>query len=208
MDDQRQPGVTDSSVTEDDLDREDMRRLVAGGDSALNNLMERHNGKLMSYLLRLVLNEEDTNDLAQETFVRVYLKRNDFDPRRRFSSWLYAIATNLARDRLRWRRRHPELSMDAEDDETGRSLREILPAQSVSPAEALFGAERAQIVQNAISELPENWRIPLILAEFEGRSHIEIGEILSCTPKAVEMRIARARKELRQSLASLMLEAL
>jgi RNA polymerase sigma-70 factor (ECF subfamily) len=204
------PGSAATSAIElnaDESDRDAMRRLAAGHDPALDELMSRHGSRLFHYILRLLHNEDDAEDVAQETFVRVYQKRMGFDPSRKLSSWLYAIATNLVRDKLRWQRRHPEMSMDAEDSETGQALGDILPAQSGSPGEAVACEERAALVREAVSSLPQNWRIPLVLAEFEGRSHIEIGEILSCTPKAVEMRIARARRELREKLGHLLQEA-
>jgi len=96
-------------TTLDDLDRSDMERLCKGGDSALNSLMDRHAEKLFHYLLRQLGNEQDAEDVAQESFVRVYQNRARFDPARKFSTWLYTIATNLSRDRLRYRARHPNL---------------------------------------------------------------------------------------------------
>src|SRR5258708_25202197 len=103
----------DSSEEQDALD---MARLAAGHDAALNDLMARHAEKVFHYLIRQLQNETEAEELAQETFVRVYQNRGRYDPRARFSTWLYTIATNLARDRWRWRRRHPQVSLDAEED--------------------------------------------------------------------------------------------
>ena len=96
----------------DDQDREDMSLLAGGHDVALNELMARHGEKLFHYLLRQLHNGSDAADLAQETFVRVYQNRTRYDPAHKFSTWLYTIATNLIRDRFRWHKRHPEISMD------------------------------------------------------------------------------------------------
>src|SRR2546423_4399884 len=98
----------------DEADRADMLRLCEGHDAALNQLMERHAPRLFNYLLRSLQNEDDAADLAQETFVRVYQNRTKFNPGLKFSTWLYAIASNLVRTRFRHRSRHPELSLDAE----------------------------------------------------------------------------------------------
>ena len=105
------PGATD------DQDRADMIRLSAGHDDALNDLMDRHGKKLFHYLARALQSEDDAADLAQETFCRVYQSRAKYNPRQKFSTWLYAIATNLVKDRYRYRTRHPQVSLDAENAE-------------------------------------------------------------------------------------------
>ena len=188
----------------DEQDVQDMSRLAAGHDAALNELMERHAEKLFHYLVRSLQNEEDASDLAQETFVKVYQSRMRFDPSQRFSTWLYAIASNLVKDRYRWRSRHPQVSLDAENDVTGDSFRNNLPAHDPTPSDGLQRAERADAVRCAVAALPEELRQPLILAEYEERSHAEIGEILGCSAKAVETRIYRARQQLRASLGGLL----
>ena len=185
-------------------DSRDMARLAAGHGAALNILMERHAEKLFHYLVRALQNEDDAADLAQETFVRVYQHRDKFDPGQKFSTWLYAIASNLVRDRYRWRKRHPQLSLDAPNEATGDDFGESLPAQTPSPSETAQTQERAEVVRCAVSALPEDLRLPLILAEYEEKSHAEIGGILRCSAKAVEVRIYRARKQLRASLGQLL----
>ncbi len=176
-----------------------MERLAAGHDAALNDLMERHGKPLFIYLLRILPTEAEAEDLAQEAFVRVHQHRAKFNPKLKFTTWLYAIATNLARDRLRWRSRRPEISLDAEPED-GTSLGDQLPFEAPSPAESSQLTERAQLVRAAIGRLSEDLRLPLILAEYEQLSQSEIGEVLGCSAKAVEMRIYRARLQLRQEL--------
>lgn len=188
----------------DELDAQDMRRLAAGQDGALNTLMERHAGKLFNYLVRCLQNEDDAADAAQETFVKVYQSRARFDSEQKFTTWLYAIAANLVKDRYRWRSRHPQVSLDAESDAAGASFRESLPGNDPLPHERVLAAERSAIIRRAVATLPEELRQPLILSEYEERSHAEIGAMLSCSEKAVETRIYRARQQLRISLSSLL----
>ena len=188
----------------DQQDGEEMARLAAGHGAALNHLMERHAEKLFHYLVRSLQNEEDAADLAQETFARVYQNRGKFDARHKFSTWLYAIASNLVRDRYRWRKRHPQLSLDAADEATGNALGELLPDPAPSASETAQRKERAEAVRRAVAALPETLRVPLILAEDEEKSHAEIGQILQCSAKAVEVRIYRARQQLRASLGQLL----
>jgi len=188
----------------DGQDAQDMARLVAGRDAALNDLMERHAEKLFHYLFRSLQDEADAADLAQETFVRVYQNRAKFDARQKFSTWLYAIASNLVRDRFRWRSRHRQVSLDAENEASGNNFRELLSGHEPSPSESLQAEERAEAVRRAVAALPEELRLPLILTEYEGHSQAEIGEILGCTPKAVETRLYRARQQLRVGLGKLL----
>jgi RNA polymerase sigma-70 factor (ECF subfamily) len=178
----------------------DMARLAGGHDPALNALMDRHGPTLFHYLVRSLQNQDDAADLAQETFARVYENRDKFDPRRKFSTWLYAIATNLVRDRFRWRARHPQVSLDAENPQTDVSLRDTLRAADIEPDQALEVRERSAAVRRAVAALPVDLRQPLVLAVYEGRSQADIGQILDCSAKAVETRLYRARQKLRESL--------
>lgn len=196
--------MSDEIAQLDERDRADMIRLVAGHEAALNELMERHAPKLFNYLVRSLQNEEDAGDTAQETFVRVYQNCAKFDASQKFTTWLYAIATNLMKDRYRHRTRHPQVSLDADNEATGEDFRESVPEHNPTPSESLQGAERVQAIRNAVVRLPEELRTPLILSEYEELSHAEIGGILKCTPKAVETRIYRARQQLRTSLAKLL----
>jgi RNA polymerase sigma-70 factor (ECF subfamily) len=182
----------------DDQDRQDMARLAAAHDSALNELMARHSERLYHYLLRVVQSDAEAADIAEEAFVRIYQNRGKFHSGNKFSTWLYTIATNLARDLQRHRARHPHVSLDAEH----QKFSEIIPAQYPGPGETMQSSETAKAVRQAIAALPEELRLPLVLAEYEDKSHAEIGAILQCTAKAVEMRIYRARQELRLPLAS------
>jgi RNA polymerase sigma-70 factor (ECF subfamily) len=196
--------VSDETAQLDECDRADMLRLAAGHDAALNELMERHAPKLFNYLVRSLQNEEDAADAAQETFVRVFQNRAKFDVNQKFSTWLYAIATNLVKDCYRHRSRHPQVSLDAENEATGEDFRKGVPGHNPTPSESLQGAERVVTIRNAVAQLPEELRTPLILSEYEELSHAEIGEILKCTAKAVETRIYRARQQLRTALGKLM----
>jgi RNA polymerase sigma-70 factor, ECF subfamily len=192
-----------SSGTPDDQDRLDMQQLASGHDAALNALMERHRERLFNFLYRELQNEAEAADLAEETFVRIYQKAQSYDPRHRFLTWLYAIAANLVRDRYRWRARHPAVSLDAPVGDSDQDWSSRLPDSSPDPSATLEARERAETVRRAVATLPEDLKTPLILAEYEGLAHAEIGQVLGCSAKAVEMRLYRARKQLKTELASL-----
>lgn len=186
----------------DEADQRDMERLVQGHDGALDDLMERHGQRLFHYLLRQ-LSASEAEDCTHETFVRIYLNRGKFRLGARFSTWLYTIATNLAHDCQRHKTRHPEVSVDAESEQEGGTLLETMADSGETPKEALLARERAGQVRQAVQALPEELREALILCEYENLSQQEIADILRCTPKAVEMRIYRARNLLRKALAGL-----
>jgi len=174
-----------------------MRSLADGNDSALNEIMERWVPRLAVYLTRYVGNPTDALDLTQETFVGVYRARNRYRPKARFSTWLFGIASNLARQRLRWRKRHPEAPLESES--------ETVPVPSlVSNKTGLTEMqlqERVEAVRNAIQTLPSDLREAVLLSEYEDLSHAEIATIMGCSVKAVETRLYRARAILRKILA-------
>jgi RNA polymerase sigma factor (sigma-70 family) len=184
----------------DALDQVDMEHLIAGHDVALNNLMERHATPVFHFLCRMVGNEDDANDLAQETFARVFKARASFRTNQKFSTWLFTIAANLARNHFRWRSRHPTVSLDAESGESEQTLGSSLAADDPAPSEQTLAAERAAAVRSAVGKLPEDLREAIVLCEWEERSVAEAAVILQTTPKAVESRLYRARQILRERL--------
>lgn len=189
-----------TSPDADAHDRADMERLMAGHDAALNDLMERHATPVFHFLCRMVGNEDDANDLAQETFVRVFKARESFRTNEKFSTWLFTIAANLARNHFRWRSRHPNISLETETGESEQTLGSTLPANSTAPDEEALASERAEAVRMAVKNLPEDLREAIVLCEWGERSVAEAGTILNATPKAVESRLYRARRILRENL--------
>jgi RNA polymerase sigma-70 factor (ECF subfamily) len=191
-----------SAQPADALDRADMERLAAGQDTALNDLMERHATPVFHFLCRMVGNEDDANDLAQETFVRVFRARASFRTSEKFSTWLFTIAANLARNHFRWRSRHPNVSLETETGESEQTLGSTLSAGEPVPNEQALVTERAEAVRAAVGKLPEDLREAVVLCEWEELSAAEAAVILEATPKAVESRLYRARQILREKLKS------
>ena len=168
--------------------------LRDGDDTALNVLMTRWQSPLRGFLYRMLQNEHDALDLAQETFVRIYRHRENYRAGARFSTWMFQIALNLARDHCRRRTRRPTDSLDAAPE----------PSDDQNPGAAALLAERARTVRAAIAELPEDLRAAVIFSEYDDKSHAEIAAIVGATPKAVETRLYRARDLLRKKLAKFM----
>lgn len=177
-----------------------MARLQAGDDLALNEIMDRWTPRIHAYLFRLLGNFEDAQDLTQETFVAVYSSSCRYRPTAKFSSWIFGIAANQARQRIRWRMRHPEVAMEEQKEENGSaSLKQTV---NQTPSTIMQASEKAQAVRRAIQSLPVAMREILLLAEYEELSHSEIAKIVRCSVKAVETRLYRARKLLADALSS------
>ncbi|MEJ0000876.1 MAG: sigma-70 family RNA polymerase sigma factor [Verrucomicrobiota bacterium] len=133
-----------------------MQRLQAGEDLALNEIMARWEQPVASYLLGQLGNREDALDLTMETFVRVYESRHRYSPSARFARWIFTIATNLARNHVRWKQRHPEIPLETDEEE--ESPLAHLSDGAPSVAQQMETKERARAVQRAIGDLPPDLR--------------------------------------------------
>lgn len=181
-----------------------MARVAEGDAVAFELLLGRYEHRLYNYILRLLGDAEESRDVFQEAFLKVYQNAQRFDPQRRFSTWVYTIAGNACRDRLR--RRRPAASLDdplpGGDDES-RTLREAVPAAGASPAETAAEWELEDRVRAAIERLPEAQREVVVLREYEHRSCEEIAEIVGCKVGTVKSRMFYAMAALRRMLAPL-----
>lgn len=171
-----------------------MLRLRNGDDLALSELMARWQQPIVGFAYRFTGNHADAVDLAQETFVKVYQNRHRYREGGSFSSWIFAMAANLCRNHHRWQLRHPG-DVAAMEPEMPDSL-DTAPF----PDDAAVRKETARAVRDAVTTLPSDLRVCVILSEYEGQSQAEIAGTLGCTPKAVETRLYRARQLLREKL--------
>ena len=184
---------------EADPDAELMLRLKNGEDSVLNELMTRWQQSLVAFIYRYIGQETDALDLAQETFVRVYETRRRYTVQAKFSTWLFAIAANLCRNYLRWRQRRREAGPETLDAEN-RDPAEGIQSLDDAPDQAAMRSESISLVKVAIDKLPHDLKTALLLYEYQSLSYAEIASVLSCSVKAVEMKLYRARQLLRETL--------
>lgn len=177
-------GVTDAS------DTPLVERCRAGDDRAFDALMARYQKPVLNFVYRLLGDAAEAEDVAQDVFVRAYRHLAEFDPRRSFSTWLFALAHNAAVDRLRYQRRRPTAPLeDAVAASPGRS-----------PFAEAANRELAAQIAAAIQSLPTDQRTAIVLAAYHGLPTAEIAAIMNCSVKSVEARLYRAKQTLRKKL--------
>jgi RNA polymerase sigma-70 factor (ECF subfamily) len=169
-----------------------MARFCQGDSAAFDALFQRYARPVHGYLTRLTGNPALAEDLGQLTFLSLVRARGRFQHGSRFKPWLYAIATNAARDSQRRNQRPEELTPEGE-------LPASIPAEAPGPRDS--GLEQA--VQRALAQLPEGQRVPILLHRFEGMSFAEVADALGLTESAVKVRAHRGYERLRELLAAL-----
>jgi RNA polymerase sigma-70 factor (ECF subfamily) len=189
-------------------DQASLLALQQGEAVALNRLMARWQRPLYSFAYRYVQNNADAEDLVAETFVRLYQQRLRLRPDTRLSAWLFTTLTNLCHNHHRWSRRHPtsSLGLPSPADSAKPNADLELDSGEPSPDVALEKDETLAAVRVAIQQLPHDLKVTLLLHYYEHLSYHEIGEITGCSDRGVETRLYRARRQLRDSLASLLNE--
>lgn len=196
--------VSDTTIrryTDSDPDVRLMLRVRDDDAAAFAELVNRHQDRLVSVLTYQVGRRELAEELAQETFLRVYKARHRYEPGAKFTTWLFTIAGNLALNSLRGRSRKREVRLAAQSpDETGAAAPHPTAASSAMPTRQADRTELCDAVQAAIATLSERQRTAVLLAKFEHMDYAEIGEVLGMTDKGVKSLLARARENLRLAL--------
>jgi RNA polymerase sigma-70 factor, ECF subfamily len=185
---------------EPDPDAQLMLRLKNGEDQVLNELMAHWQQPLVSFIYRYIGQETEALDLAQETFVRVYETRQRYTVQGKFSTWLFAIAANLSRNYLRWRQRRGD-SASVGWDAKGSEVAESIQSEDDSPDQAAIRSESISLIKEVVNQLPHDLKTIILLYEYQGLSYEEIATVLGCSIKAVEMKLYRTRKLLREMLS-------
>lgn len=176
---------------EQPTDSELMSRVRQGDEDAFETLVDRYKNGLVNYLSHLRGDRDRAEELAQESFLRLYLNADKYDDRETLSPYLYRIGTNLVRSEFRRLRRWRALLPWIQHDQ---------PAPE-APSRRLMEQEICGQVRDALESLPLPYRAPLLLREIEGWTYHEIAEALGCREGTIKSRIARGREHLRTLLA-------
>ena len=168
--------------------------FLEGESLAFDELVNRYQNRLLNFVYRTSGDRERAEDLVQEVFVRVYRHIHRFDRSRKFSTWIYTIASNLAKNELRNRSRNPlvlfqTIRRNWEDDD--RPLQFEDPG--TRPDDLYRKRHLREVVEDAVEKLPPHHRNVFVLRELEGKSYEEIAEITSCNLGTVKSRLNRAR---------------
>ncbi len=170
-------------------DNQLMHRMQGGEMEALSAIVLRHQQGLVGFLTRLCGNPDTAEDLAQETFLRVYQSRKRYRPSGRFTTWLYTIAYRLYIDTRR-----------AWNSSRTTALVEIQDTSTTTPESAVIDKDLSQQVRNEIDALPDTCRPVLFLRSRKGLSYAEIGDVVGCSEAAARMRMHKGLALLRQRL--------
>lgn len=180
-------------------DAELVRKSLSGDQRACRDLVRRYQRPVFSVLMRVVRRAEDAEDLAQETFVRMFRALDRYDPERPFTAWLFTIATRLAIDHLR-RRRVQTVSLTVTQPGSTEERDIDVEDPGLKPDEVTSNAEEERIAQDLIDSLPEHYRIVVLLRHQQDLSYEEIAEALNLPLGTVKARIHRARALLKKHI--------
>ncbi len=187
---------------------EDLMKLCQDGDeSAFDVLWQRYETQALSFIHRLIGDQSRTEALGQEAFLRIFKDAKSYQYPRSFTTWFYTIVRNLCKNELRWRSRHPTVSIEenighSEHSGSDRASRigDMLRSDTTDPLEAMVVRERNNRLERAMDELPELERDILILNRFQGLKYREISEIVGVPIGTVRVRIYSALETLRKSI--------
>ena len=189
-------GLSDSMV---------VQRFLEGESRAFGELVDRYDKRLLNFVYRTIGDRERAQDLVQETFVRVYRHLHRFDQTKKFSTWIYTIAGNLAKNELRNRSRNPLVLFQTIKKNWEADHRPLEWEDTKLRPDDLFRKRHLrEMVEKAVDELPEHHRIVFVLRELEGKTYEEIAEITGCNLGTVKSRLNRARNNFARIIAPLL----
>ncbi len=182
--------------TEKQRDYNLIKRVQNGDMVAFSEIVDRYKNRLMNTIVRMISSQQEAEDIVQETFLRVYQHRDSFDFRHCFSTWLYTIALNLARNELRKRKRFKFFDIfDMQGHESEISVEMKLPSNI------------SKVLETAIESLPEKYKTAFMLRDIQEQSYEEVAKIMNIPLGTVKSRVNRARALLRDKLKPRMEES-
>ncbi len=168
--------------------------FLGGEERAFQELVERYQTRLLNFIYRTIGDRDRAEDLVQEVFIRVYRHLHRFDSSKKFSTWVYTIASNLAKNELRNRSRSPLVlfqTIQGTNDEEDRPVQ--FEDTTSRPDDMYRKRHLRELVEQTVAQLPEHHRQVFVLRELEGKSYEEIAEITDCNLGTVKSRLNRAR---------------
>jgi RNA polymerase sigma-70 factor (ECF subfamily) len=171
-----------------------VQTFLDGDAVAFTELVVRYQTRLLNFIYRTIGDRERAEDLVQEVFIRVYRHLHRFDQSKKFSTWIYTIASNLAKNELRNRSRNPLVLFQTIKKEWDADHRPLQFEDSSSRPDDMYRKRHLkELVEWAVAQLPEHHRVVFVLRELEGKTYEEIAEISGCNLGTVKSRLNRAR---------------
>lgn len=186
-------------------DSQVVQAFLDGYDRAFGELVGRYDKRLLNFVYRTVGDRERAQDLVQETFVRVYRHLHRFDQTKKFSTWIYTIASNLAKNELRNRSRNPLVLFQTIKKNWEADHRPLEWEDTKLKPDDLFRKRHLkELVEESVSQLPEHHRLVFVLRELEGKTYEEIADITDCNLGTVKSRLNRARNNFARIIAPML----
>ena len=185
--------------SEEKTDYELIDEAIDGNEAAYGIIMERYKNSLHGILYRMVQNQEETQDLVQEAFIKAYNALSSFNKQYSFSTWLFKIASNNCIDHLR-KKRLNTTSIDRSIETKDGSITQDIPDYSYNPEMDTVRNEMINTIHDVIDQLPEKYRVVINLRHKQDKSYEEISTELDLPIGTVKARIFRAREILKKSL--------
>lgn len=179
-----------------------VERALGDDIAAFEALVSRYQNRIIAYSVRMLHDNEDAEDVAQETFIKAYRSLDSFRGASSFSTWLYRIATNLCIDRARKRKRSPQQAYSLDepfDNEESGGGRE-LPDLSSEPSRGVERDELRRQVRETVAQMPEKLRAVLVMCDIQGMAYEQIAQALDCPIGTVKSRLFHARADLARRL--------
>src|SRR5918993_3622939 len=175
-------------------DGEVVSAFLGGEERAFEELVDRYQGRLLNFVYRTIGDREKAEDLVQEVFIRVHRHLHRFDRSKKFSTWIYTIASNLAKNELRNRSRNPlvlfqTIKKNWQDEDRPLQFEDV----GSRPDDLYRKRHLRELVEESVAQLPQHHREVFVLSELEGKSYEEIADITSCNLGTVKSRLNRAR---------------
>lgn len=185
-----------------DKEKHLLRMAKSGDVEAFEQLIEGYQRKIFNIAFRMLGNYDDAWDMAQEVFIRMYKSISSFKEQSSLSTWIYRITTNVCLDELRKRKNRKITYIDEEIRLDDGDVKRQMENEGPSPEDYAETNEIKKVVRDAILQLPEEYRIIIVLRDIQGFSYEEIAAILKCPEGTVKSRISRARHALGNILVS------
>ena len=183
-----------------DIEKLLVKKSQSGDVESFELLISSYDKRAYNIAYRVMGNEEDAKDMAQEALLKVFKSLKNFKGQSAFSTWLYKVVTNVCLDELRRRKNEKYVSMDSTIHTENGELHRSLCSDKKTPESVYERVEQRELIKNAIGELNEDYRSAIVLRDIQGFSYEEISNILDCSLGTVKSRINRGRIMLRDKL--------